>query len=234
MTFERKKQVLFFILAFCVVILSVLIVKTNGQFVQEWLSKINVYMHDLMTCCPAKALFVYLALFLGTVIFAVPVIMPLAFMGGMLFGSLWGGIFALFCVTVGGTGSFLMIKKWFLPMMLIRYKEATQELHRLTMSKGLVFGLFLLHFASIVPYVVINTFAAVMNVSVSVFVFTAFFGSAPMLFLYSFLGSHAHGLYQTNSYLFSFVFVLTILLLIGIPSSLVLVRKRNFAESEQV
>ncbi|QQR62009.1 VTT domain-containing protein [bacterium] len=234
MIFERKKQLLLLVLFICIITLSVLIVKSNGQFLQEWFYRVNNYMQELMTCCPLKAFVTYMALFLGTVIFAVPVIMPLTFMGGMLFGSLWGGIFALFCVTLGGCASFLMIKKWFLPMMLVRYKDATQELHRLTLSKGLVFGLFLLNLASVVPYVVINTFAAVMNVSVSVVLFTAFFGSAPMLFMYAFLGSHAQSLYQTNSYLFSFIFVFTILLLIGIPSSLVLVRKRNFAESEQV
>lgn len=164
---------------------------TRGHAVEmyAYTESMRTYLKNLVICCPMQALFMYIALYISCAVFAMPVLMPLTLFGGMLFGTVLGSVAAIVSSTVGALISFLIIKKFFLSFMSVKYQAITQEINDWIGQRGIFSALIILHLLTVVPYVIINTIAAILGVSVPLFIATALFGSAPVMVVYAFAGS---------------------------------------------
>ena len=221
-----KKYIFALIMGLCGLCMLLFVIYNRANFLQPLTESIHGYVTHLVTCCPVRAVLFFSLIFIVMVVCAVPLIMPLTFMSGMFFGFWMGGLLSLACMTIGGLISFLVIKTWFVPLFSMRYQEAIAHVRMIIVQKGLLVGLLFLHFVTVVPYVVINTFAALFDVSLPLFIVTTVCGSTPIIFLYAFLGSKATTLYHGNSYFFVFI-VLVGGLLLCLPLILMSYKKRS-------
>jgi uncharacterized membrane protein YdjX (TVP38/TMEM64 family) len=73
--------------------------------------------------------------------------------------------------------------------MSSKYAIATEKMDAWVGKKGVFSALVILHLLTIVPYVIINTIAAILGVSVPLFIAAALFGSTPVMFVYAFAGA---------------------------------------------
>lgn len=154
-----------------------------------YIDTVKTYLKDTVQCCPGKALSLYVCVYIFCAACVMPVLMPLTLFGGMLFGTFVGSLAAIIASTIGALISFLVIKKFFLSLMSVKYQRATEEMGTWIGQRGIFSALVILHLLTIVPYVVINTIAAILGVSVPLFIATALFGSAPVMVVYAFAGA---------------------------------------------
>lgn len=194
-------------------VLGIWYIKKHLIDLYAYLEFIKTYLKNTVACCPAKALSIYSSLYIFCAIFAVPVLMPLTLFGGMLFGAVMGSVAAIISSTVGALISFLLIKKFFLSFMSTRYQHVAQEMNEWIGQRGVFSALVVLHLLTVVPYVIINTIAAILGVSVPLFIATALFGSAPVMVVYAFAGSQFTTL-NTVGDIFSPAFLIACILLI--------------------
>jgi len=130
----------------------------------------------------------FLLLCSGGIFLGLPVVIPLTMLGGFVFGLWWGMFYSVLSATIGSLCYFLLIR-YTLFGKTDRYisQQPLTSLQTLVKNHGSHY-LLILHFIIIVPYIAINTMAAVSNVSLSTFVWTTVIGALPSLFLYSFAG----------------------------------------------
>lgn len=188
-------------------------IKSHALNFYAYGESVRVYIKELVKCCPIRALLLYVSLYTCCAILSVPILMPLALFGGMLFGTVIGGISAIIASTAGALISFLLIKNFFLPFMNIKYGIVSQEMSEWIGKRGVFGALVILHLLSVVPYVVINTIAALLGVSVPLFIAAALFGSTPVMFVYAFAGAQ-FGMLQSIGDIFSPAFLAACVLLV--------------------
>ena len=116
-----------------------------------------------------------------------PVVGPLTMLAIYLFGFMPGFIVALFGAACGSTLSFLIIRYALGSLIRKRYKVRLERFN----EKIKVYGhsyLLTLQILSVIPYVVINTLAALTDVSVFTSFWTTLVGSMPLIFMYALAG----------------------------------------------
>lgn len=196
------------------IVLGIWYIKNHLIELYSYVEFVKTYLQSTVKCCPAKAIAMYSLLYIFCAIFAVPILMPLTLFGGMLFGTMIGSVAAIVSSTVGALISFLLIKKFLLSFMSIKYQQVTQEMSFWIGQRGVFTALIILHFLTVVPYVIINTIAALLGVSVPLFIATSLFGSAPVMVVYAFAGSQFTTL-NTVGDIFSPTFLIACALLLG-------------------
>ncbi|RTL06655.1 DedA family protein [Candidatus Dependentiae bacterium] len=195
------------------VFLSIWYIKNHLIELYYYVELVKIYLQSTVKCCPAKAIAIYSSIYVLCAIFAVPVLMPLTLFGGMLFGTMIGSVAAIVSSTVGALISFLLIKKFLLSFMSMKYQHVTQEMSFWIGQRGVFTALIILHFLTVVPYVIINTIAALLGVSVPLFIATSLFGSAPVMVVYAFAGSQFTTLNSVSD-IFSPTFLIACMLLL--------------------
>lgn len=133
------------------------------------------------------AVIMFMAIFAILVALTLPVVGPLTLLGGYLFGVLPGFGYSLLASTFGATLSFLIIRYALSSLLRNRYKEQL-ALFQDKMQKHGYSYLLMLQLLSVIPFVVINTLAAVTHVPLHTLFITTLLGTAPLLFIYSWAG----------------------------------------------
>lgn len=138
----------------------------------------NNYFHSVLFFIIIFALLVTLTL---------PVVGPLTIMGGYLFGIFPGFLYSLIASTFGSMFSFLIIRYALSSLLRNRYKEQLALFQEKMQKHGYSY-LLMLQLLSVIPFVVINTLAAVTHVPWHTLFITTLIGSAPLIFMYAWAG----------------------------------------------
>lgn len=133
----------------------------------------------------------YLVLFTTLIAFGLPVTAPLGVLGGFLFGTIFGFLYAMIIVCVGATISFLMIRRTLSQVVRIQYKNQLDSFNTQINQYGYSY-IITLHLLSVVPYFLINTLAALSNIPLTTFMWTTFVGAIPSVFIYVFAGKQLY------------------------------------------
>lgn len=153
---------------------------------------------------------VYISIFSAFVACGLPLIFPLALIGGFLYGLIQGLLFATVSCLVGSLFSFLVLRyvasDWVRGWHNERIDRFNQQIHKYGYSY-----LLMLHFLSVVPIFVINLLAAVAKVPLKTVAWVTLLGTLPMNFLCVMAGKE---LSTINS--FSDIFSPTILVLMAL------------------
>lgn len=137
--------------------------------------------------------FAYMALIAATL----PVVGPLTMLSVYLFGFIPGFIAALIGAVFGSTLSFLIIRYALSSLIRSRYKVRLEKFN----EKIKIYGhsyLLTLQILSVIPYVVINTLAALTEVSMFTSFWTTLVGSMPLIFLYALAGRQLGTLHSVH------------------------------------
>lgn len=184
-------------LLICITVLVIWYSGIADYFSLATIKEKSNYLAALVSRHYAWSCTLYILFYIATVFIGLPIVVPISMLGGYLFG-LWRGIlYSLIGATIGSTGYFLLIKR----TRVIRHIRTSTE--RLTQFQHSLhtygpFYLLFLHFITIVPYIAINTLAALSHVPLSTFIWTTAVAAVPGLFLYSFAGTQLHTITSTG------------------------------------
>lgn len=153
------------------------------SFLQEQM----LYLRHAVDVQYTLALMIYFLIFSVIVIAMIPAVGPLTLLGGYLFGAVVATGVALCALTTGVTISFLIIRYLlasFLPKRWMRRRDVFVNRIR---EYG-AWYVFTLNVVTVVPFIVINTLAALSDMSVFKFILASMAGSFPMIAMYAFAG----------------------------------------------
>jgi len=160
---------------------------------------------------------IYLAIYIGVIACCIPATPPLTLVGGFLFGLVPGLLYALIGVTVGATISFLFVRYVLKNTVSVYFHDRIEQFNKQVTVYGMASYLLILQFATIFPFFVVNTLAALAHVPFWVFVWTSLVGSFPSLLVYT-LAGRQFGAIESARDVFSpsvlIVFVILILLVL--------------------
>ena len=149
----------------------------------------------------------------------IPAVAPLTLLGGFLFGILCGALYAIIGATVGSIIAFLAVRYFFRDMIQHRYNEQLDFVNKQVQKYGARY-LLLLQYASVIPFFVINSLAALSVISLWTFIWTTIVGFVPMAFAYSFAGCQLAQLESVRDIIspwFLFVLFLFVVLALVLP-----------------
>jgi len=130
-----------------------------------------------------------------------PIVGLLTMLGAYLFGFIPGFVAALLGASLGSTLSFLIIRYAVGSLIRNRYKVRLERFNEKIKAYGYSY-LLTLQILSVIPYVMINTLAALTDVSTFTLFWTTFVGSMPLIFIYALAGRQL-GTMSTVSDIFS-------------------------------
>ncbi len=162
-----------------------------------------------------KAVAIFIAIYTAVIALAMPGVPPLTMIGGFLFGFWQAGLYATVSATVGTTISFLLIRYLLSNLIRGKYAQKLERFNEKIASHGAASYLLTLQLMGIIPYFIINTLAALANVSIFTFVWTTCVGSIPIIFIYAFAGRQLY-LVESVRDIFSPSIIAMLLLLIGV------------------
>ena len=148
----------------------------------------KLWLEDFVARHYATSVLLYILSFSLIIILVFPGFPPLTIIGGYLFGVFYGSLYALIGSFIGSFISFFVIKSFFYEKLRVKYEHRLASFKKNIASSGEANTLLFLHFLTIVPFFVINTLAALADVSLFTFTWTTIVGSLPLLLAYSFAG----------------------------------------------
>lgn len=166
----------------------------------------------------------YIVAFAAIMACAVPAMPVLTVTGGYLFGAGFGLLYAMIGCLVGATISFLAVRYIIRGTVHQRYGLQLERFKEKLHEQGVCSYLLMLQFITVVPFFVINTLAALADVSFFTFFWTTAVGSLPMVFVYALAGKQLGTLNSIND-LFSPSVVLMIALLVCLSLMPILVKR---------
>ena len=129
----------------------------------------------------------YLATYAGLIVFNLPVASLMTFVGGFLYGTFFGGLFALCGATAGATVTLYLLRYVVKEPAQKKYAKYLQRLNNWFAQYGLYAFVFL-RALPIFPFFIVNIFSSLTDMPVTQFVFLTFFSMAPAAFLFAHVG----------------------------------------------
>jgi len=139
----------------------------------------------------------------------------MSMIGGFLFGALRGTLYTVVSATLGAIVSFLFLRSVLRNTIANKYQKQLQKFKKGIDEYG-VFYLLILHFLFVFPFFVINSLAALANISVLRFTWTTAIGIIPAAFVYAFAGKQIMSIQSGSDVLSARVIIALALLVISI------------------
>lgn len=131
--------------------------------------------------------FLYTVSMMFIVALSLPIVIPAVIGGGYLFGLVFGAVYAVIGTVIGALVPFLIVRHMGGAYLKERYKNRFDTFNRRIERYGTNYVL-VLHYLAIVPFFIINSFAALTNMSLATFIRITILGSFPVYLIYAFAG----------------------------------------------
>jgi len=204
------------VLVLVIIIMSIITLKYSGVFSYLSISSMQKYADFIASFVERSyvlSVFGFILFYTFTVLLAIPAFAPLTMVSGYLFGTIPGALYALCGSFIGSIISYIAVKLYLQGYIVQKYHNAIEFFRRYVHRYGVANALLLLHFLTIVPFFLINSFAAISDVPITTFLWTTILGSLPLVFLYSFAGQKLHEI-ETIADIFSLPIIITFVVLI--------------------
>lgn len=213
---KRGKIIKTLLILFGVIGLIALVYNSGlgSYFTLENMKVQSVYFQQVLAQSYLKVVVYYCLIYTVLIALTLPVSGPLTILGGYLFGLLPGFLFALFSACLGSMCSFLCLRYFFSSLIRNRYKTKLERFNEKIKVYGFSY-LLTLQLLSVLPYVVINTLAALADVPLTAFLWTTIVGSIPLIFIYSLAGQQL-GTIESMKDILSPHIILMLVLLAGL------------------
>ena len=165
----------------------------------------------------AWSVFLYVVLYTILVATGIPVLIPFTLLGGYLFGTVASTGWSLIGATVGSVIYFLLVRHSVGVHVQKKYSKQLAYVNKRIQEFGVSY-LLVLHYSAVFPFFMINTVAALTNISLFTFIWTTIGGSLPLLFIYSFAGKELATISRASD-----IFSLHIILALGLLMALAIV-----------
>lgn len=159
--------------------------------------------------------------------FALPIFAPAAIVAGYLFGVVMGTFYAVVALTSGAALSFLIARYLSSNLLQERYGARLSHFKQRVNEHGSIY-LIMLQLLAVIPYVVINSLAALAQVPFFTFVWTSAVGTLPMIIVYALAGKQLGTLSSVSDIVsFKMIAVLVILALLSLLPMLIKKKHNN-------
>ena len=209
MKFTKRRLIIYLLLAIAVLI-SIYFVKFSDFFTLQKLQENNRFLAEFVQNNYLLSVIIYIATYSLLLACGMPIVMPLALIGGFLYGIIWGLLYAGASCLIGSLVSFIVlryvvahwIRSWH-DARIIKFNEQIQKY-------GYSY-LLMLHFLSVVPMFVINLLAAMANVPLITVMWVTILGTLPLNALCVFAGRQLSSIHS-----FKDIFSPTIMILLAL------------------
>lgn len=211
-------------IALITIIIAAYYFEIHTYFTLDALQKYRSTLMNYVNNYYAISVGTYIVLYILSATLSLPFATGFTLIGGALFGSFFGGLYALIGATLGAFGAFLLTRYLIGDWVKRRYA------HRLTIFYYNVkrYGMYYLFFVRVIPifpYFLVNIAAAFLPISSITFLCTTGVGMIPVAFLYTALGNQASTLFSAKGVMVWRTLVILSALIVGIILINILVRK---------
>lgn len=139
----------------------------------------------------------YMAIYIAAVILSLPGAIWLSLAGGLMFGTVQGGIIIITAATIGACGLFVAAR--FVMGDMLRAKAGpTLAKFEASFNRDALSYMLILRLLPIFPFFIVNLGAALVGVRFPVFALTTFFGIMPGTFVFASIGNGISVLLQAG------------------------------------
>jgi len=185
MWYKNKKILLGLVLLAIVIIFRVFGI--GDFFTLEYIKMQRDWLQGSVESNYVVSAIAFILLYLTCVAFSLPVGAMLSMVGGFLFGTVPGFLFALTGATIGAIILFCVVR--YIIGNTLQQKYAAQlESFNAAMEREGASYLLVVRFIVVIPFFVINILAALTKVPLSTFIWTTSLGVAPATFIFAFAG----------------------------------------------
>ncbi len=169
------------------------------------------------------SVFSYIIAMIIVVTTSLPISVPLALVGGFLFGMWPAALYTSIGIVIGALIAFIIFR-YLLGRLLRRYfGDRIARLEKQVDTYGSSY-LLIMHYSTVVPFFIINAVAALSGISLKTFLLYTVLGSLPLNLLYSFAGGQL-GSIEKVSDIFSPPVVAALVLLVLIAIMPIVVKR---------
>lgn len=188
----------------------------NSDILLQYTSNAKHFLIQQTTLHPYKSSLVYIISYIIITMSAIPLAAPITIFGGVLFGGLRGFLYSIIGALIGSLGAFYMIYYFIGRFIAQKYEKKITKFQDRIGKTGAFWSIFTLHLLSVFPYFLINTLAALAQVSTAHFLVATALGASPSLFMYAMSGSQMrsignwHDLFSPSTIIVFIVLILSI------------------------
>jgi len=152
-----------------------------------WIKENNQMLKQAVEHNYIRWVLLYAVCLVVIVALSLPIVIPVVIAGGYLFGIILGTLYSVVAATCGAVLWFLFVRHVLAASIKQRYSARLEKFNRSMEQYGPNY-LLVLHYLAVVPFFIINTFAALTNMSLRTFVRVTVTGSLPLFIIYAFAG----------------------------------------------
>lgn len=221
----KKKLLLKRCIKFSIFLLLILLLRSTGItnfFTFEKFKAYNMHLKEMVEADYLKSVALYMAAFFGVVLLMIPAVPFLAAVGGFLFDVIPGALYGLTSASIAALLTFLIARYAFGDFLQKKYGAKLAAFNDHVKEEGARY-LLAVHFMLVLPFVFINTIAALTPITTWTFFWTTVVGSAPLFFLASFAGEQLSEMEKLSD-MFSWEIILVFAILIMVLLSPTLIK----------
>ncbi len=182
------KRKIIFIALFLFVIVVIKIFDLDAVFTFENLKNQQDLLSKFVTNNYYIAVLIFVAIYIVSVAFLIPIATVLTLAGGFLFGSMAGVVFVNIGATIGAIFAFIFSRYLMEKKLQSKYAKQLKNFnHELETNKYQY--LFSLRFLPIFPFFLVNFLCGLTKLDLKTFVITTSLGIIPGSFVYTYAGS---------------------------------------------
>lgn len=168
----------------------------------------------------------YIVIYTGLIACALPILAPMTFLGGYLFGAFQGTLFGLLSATSGSMIYFLIMRYVFANTVRERFASRFEPFKEKMNKYGATY-LVILQVLAVVPFFVINSLAIMGDLSFFTVLWTTIVGGLPVHFVFASAGKELTTMKSFGDILNPTVLVLLVLIALLVASPMIIGLIRN-------
>ena len=189
----------------------------------EGLKSKSHYFKDMVDRNYWFSAMVFIATYTLAMAASLPVVAPFSLLGGFLFETIPGACFSALSAVIGSIIYVVVFRHFFAASMHEQFKDQLEKFKKNMNVYGKSY-LLILHFLAIVPFFMINTLAALADLSLWDVCWTTMVGSGPIFLLLALSGRElAH--IQSIGDIFSPQFIIALVLLVALACMPIIIKR---------
>lgn len=136
-------------------------------------------------------------LFFIAMALSLPIMIPLTLLSGFLFGVVPGTIYAVLSTLAGCVVSFLIFRYFLVARLRTKYAPQIAQFNKKMQEYGPSYIL-ILHYSAVIPFFMINSCAALTDISLVKFTIVTLLGLVPVCLIYAFAGKELSTIHAVN------------------------------------
>jgi len=171
------------------VVLTLFFAFDLGRFLSfDALAEHQAWLLGQVAAYPVMSVVAYILLYIAVVAFSLPGGLLMTISGGLFFGAVMGGVYAVVGATIGAVALFLVAKTSLGDFLMQKAGDSLKKMQKGFADDALSY-MFVLRLVPVFPFFLVNLAPAFLGVPLRTYLIATFFGIMPATFVYALAGS---------------------------------------------